>query len=77
MIRTANRNELQRYLEQNGIETLIHYPVASHKQKALSQWNHLSFPITERIHNEVLSLPMNPILTNEEVDAVIHTLNQY
>ncbi len=77
VIRTANRNELQRYLEQNGIETLIHYPVASHKQKALSQWNHLSFPITERIHNEVLSLPMNPILTNEEVDAVIHTLNQY
>jgi dTDP-4-amino-4,6-dideoxygalactose transaminase len=56
---------------------MIHYPIPPHKQKALMDWSHLSFPITEKIHNEVLSLPMSPILTMEEVDFVISILNQY
>ncbi len=77
VIRTQNRNELQHYLNENEIETLIHYPVPPHQQKALSQWNHLSFPITEMIHNEVLSLPMSPVMTNDEVTKVITVLNQY
>lgn len=77
VIQTSDRNDLKRYLEENGIETLIHYPIPPHQQKALAQWNHLSFPITEKIHNEVLSLPMSPILTDEEVELVIHTLNHY
>ncbi len=77
VIRTENRNELQNYLLENGIQTMIHYPIAPHKQKALSHWNNLSFPITEKIHKEVLSLPISPVMTDDEVRFVIHILNQY
>ena len=79
VIRTEKRKELQDYLKENGIETMIHYPVPPHKQKAFSPetsgWNNLSFPITEKIHNEVLSLPISPIMTVDEVDFVIQKLN--
>jgi dTDP-4-amino-4,6-dideoxygalactose transaminase len=77
VIRTKNRTELQNYLTENGIQTQIHYPIPPHKQIALKDFNHLSFPITEQMHNEVLSLPMSPVLTEEEVGFVIETLNQY
>lgn len=77
VIRTKNRQNLQDFLFSNGIETLIHYPIAPHQQKALKSFNHLSFPITESIHNEVLSLPISPILTFDEVDFIISILNQY
>jgi len=77
VIRCEKRNELQQYLEQNGIETMIHYPIPPHKQKALPLWNTLSFPITEKIHNEVLSLPISPIMTMEEVDFVVQKLNSW
>ena len=77
VIRTENREDLQQYLLNNGIQTMIHYPVPPHKQKAFSTWNHLSFPITEKIHNEVLSLPMSPVMTMDEVDFIISILNQY
>ncbi len=77
VIRTQNRDEIQKYLLKNGIETLIHYPIPPHKQKAFSAWNNLSFPITEKIHDEVLSLPMSPVLKMEEVDFIIAILNQY
>jgi dTDP-4-amino-4,6-dideoxygalactose transaminase len=77
VIRTENREELQEYLIQNGIQTVIHYPIPPHKQKAFPEWNNLSFPITEKIHNEVLSLPMSPVLTESEVSFVIEVLNRY
>ena len=77
VIRTPKRSELQDYLKQNGIETILHYPVPPHKQKAFKNWNHLSFPITEKIHNEVLSLPISPIMTADEVDFVIQKLNAW
>lgn len=77
VIRTENREQLQKYLLENEIETMIHYPIPPHKQKAFSNWNNLSFPITEKIHNEVLSLPISPVLTMEEVDFIIEILNQY
>jgi dTDP-4-amino-4,6-dideoxygalactose transaminase len=77
VIRTNNRDELQRFLSENGIETLIHYPVPPHQQKAFMNWNHLSFPITEKIHNEVLSLPISPVLTDEEVSFVIEVINKW
>ncbi|TRX16595.1 DegT/DnrJ/EryC1/StrS family aminotransferase [Flavobacterium franklandianum] len=77
IIRTENREDLQHYLLENGIQTMIHYPIPPHKQKAFKAWNHLSFPITEKIHNEVLSLPISPVLTKEEVDFVVSILNQY
>lgn len=77
VIRTKNRTELQEYLVQNGIQTVIHYPIPPHKQKALFEWNDLSFPITEKIHGEVLSLPISPVLTEKEVDYIIKVLNKY
>ena len=77
VIRISNRKQLQNYLSENGIETMIHYPIPPHKQKALFNWNHLSFPITEKIHEEVLSIPMNATLTDEEIEYIILTLNCY
>jgi len=77
VIRTDNRKELQAYLFNNGVHTLIHYPVPPHKQKALKEWNNLSFPITEKIHKEVLSLPMSPVMTDDEVSKVIQSLNSF
>ena len=77
VIQTKNREDLLEYLLQNGIQTVIHYPIPPHKQKALQAYNYLSFPITEQIHDAVLSLPMSPILTSEEVHFIIKVINQY
>lgn len=77
VVRVKNRTKLQEYLMENGIQTQIHYPIPPHKQKALSQFSHLSFPITEKIHDEALSLPMSPVMTDDEVDFVIKILNQW
>ena len=77
VIRTENRRDLQQYLLDNGIQTVIHYPVPPHKQKAFLTWNHLSFPITEKTHNEILSLPMSPVLMMDEVGFIISILNKY
>jgi len=77
VIRTKNRDNLQQYLLENGIQTIIHYPIPPHQQKAFEKWKHLSFPITEKIHNEVLSLPMSPILVDDEVSFIIQVLNRY
>lgn len=77
VIRTGYRNNLQQYLSDNGIQTMIHYPIPPHQQKAFSDWDTLSFPITEKIHNEVLSLPMSPVMTDDEVDFVVSVLNRY
>ena len=77
VIRTLARKKLQTYLEENGIQTLIHYPIPPHKQRAYKYYNNLSFPITEQIHNEVLSLPISPVMEDEEVEKVIAVLNNY
>lgn len=77
VIRTENREQLQQYLLENNIQTVIHYPIPPHKQKALKDWNNLSFPISEKIHKEVLSLPISPVMTTDEVDFVIKILNNY
>ena len=75
VIRTSKRTELQEYLTKNGIQTLIHYPIPPHKQKAYSCWNDLILPITEKIHNEVLSLPMSPLLNFHDAGCVIEYIN--
>jgi dTDP-4-amino-4,6-dideoxygalactose transaminase len=77
VIRTLDRDDLQRYLSENDIETVVHYPIPPHKQKAFEFLNQYSFPITEKIHNEVLSIPMSPVMTEDEVSYVIRILNQY
>ncbi len=77
VIRTENRNDLQKYLTKNNIQTLIHYPIPPHKQDCYLEFNHLTFQIAEQIHNEVLSLPMSQVLSDEEVNQVIKILNNY
>ena len=77
VIRTEKRAELQDYLKENGIETMIHYPIPPHKQKALFNWESLSFPITEKIHNEVLSIPLNSGLKASEIQHIITVLNKF
>ncbi|MCQ9641719.1 DegT/DnrJ/EryC1/StrS family aminotransferase [Chryseobacterium sp. WG14] len=77
VIRTGKRDELQTYLTENGIQTIIHYPIPPHKQEAYKEWNDLSFPITERIHNEVLSLPISPVMSEKEVSDVISIINRF
>lgn len=77
VIRTDKREKLKQYLLDNGIQTLIHYPIPPHKQKAYRYYNHLSFPMTENIHEEVLSLPISPVMTEDEVATVIKIINQF
>lgn len=76
-VRCAQREKLRRYLEDNGIQTLIHYPIPPHKQECYKEWNNMSFPITEKIHNEILSLPISPVMKKEEIDVVINLLNKF
>ena len=76
-IRCKRRNELQQYLTDNGIGTVIHYPIPPHKQECYKDWNNLSFPITEQIHNEELSLPMSPCLTMKDVEYIVDILNRF
>ena len=77
VIRTQHRHLLQKYLSDNKIQTLIHYPIPPHKQLAYAEWNRISLPITEGIHSEVLSLPISQVLTNKEVQYVTTTLNRF
>lgn len=77
VIRSEKRDNLQEYLAKNDIQTLVHYPVPPHKQNAYKEWSELSFPITEKIHSEVLSLPMNVAITDDEVSYVIKKINSY
>ena len=73
----ADRDELQKYLLEHGVETQIHYPIPPHKQKCYSDWNKLSFPITEQIHAQELSIPCNQTMTQKEVDTIIDLLNKF
>lgn len=76
-IRTPERNHLREYLSREGIETMVHYPLPPHKQQAYAEWNDRSYRISERIHREILSLPMSPVLSDDEVRRVVDVLNSY
>lgn len=76
-VSTNDRDRLKKYLEGNGIETNIHYPTAPHKQECYKELEHLSFPVSEKIHKEILSLPISPVLTNEEVTKIVKVINDY
>ncbi len=77
VVRTAERDNLQQYLAENNVQTLIHYPIPPHKQEAYKEWNNLSFPVTEQIHSEVLSLPISPVMNLKEVKVVIELMNKF
>lgn len=76
-IRTNKRDELQKYLLDNGVQTIIHYPIPPHKQECYKEWNHLTLSITENIHNEELSLPMSPVMTEEEAKKVVEVIDNW
>lgn len=76
-VRVAERDRFQEYLNDNGVQTIIHYPTPPHKQPAYAEWNSLSFPVTEQIHREIISLPISPVMTDEEVKQVVEIVNAY
>ena len=71
------RDALQAHLAGNGIQTLIHYPIPPHQQQCYKAWNSLSFPITEQIHQQELSLPISPVMTMDVAQQVVSILNSY
>lgn len=77
LIRSVRRDVLMKHLHGLGVQTLIHYPIPPHKQEAYREWNHLHFPITEKIHNEVLSLPISQVITDEEAKIVVSAVNSF
>lgn len=77
VIRHPRRDDLRAYLRERGIGTDVHYPIPPHHQKAYASFAQLSFPISEQMHREVLSLPLNPALTDEEVAYIIDIINQF
>lgn len=75
LVANGKRDALHDYLEQYGVGTVIHYPIAPHKQECYKEWNSMSFPITERIANEELSLPIGPSITMDEVKTIVELIN--
>jgi dTDP-4-amino-4,6-dideoxygalactose transaminase len=77
VIRSKNRKELIEFTDAQGIQTLIHYPIPFHKQGAYQEYSSLQLPITEKIHEEILSIPISPVMEEGDVDQVIQVLNEY
>lgn len=76
-VRTPERDHFIEHMKQNGIQTVIHYPIPPHKQIAYKEWNHLSFPICEKIHSEIVSLPISPVLEIKDAMRVVEAVNEY
>ncbi len=76
-IRCEERDRLQAYLTENGIGTNIHYPIPPHKQECYKEWNHVSLPVTELIHATELSIPMSPVMTEEEIRRIVEVINNF
>jgi len=77
VVRVIDRDNFVAYLTKNEVGSLVHYPIAPHRQKALAEYAHLNFSVTEKIHCEVVSIPISPVMTSEEVDTIILVLNNY
>ena len=77
VIRSEARDDLHQFLAESGIQTLIHYPIPAHQQKAFSIWKKNVYPLTESIHKEVLSLPMSPSLSETQVNLVAEAVNSF
>ena len=77
VVRTSQREELQKYLVDNGIQTLIHYPIPPHKQNAYKEWNNENYPITEQIHEEVVSLPISGVQSLEDTMKIVQVINDF
>lgn len=76
-ILSSKRDELQQYLKENGVGTMIHYPIPPHQQKCYAEWNHLHLPITEKIHQQELSLPCNQSMTEEDMERIAELIRKF
>lgn len=76
-VRSRKRDALRQHLKDQGIETLIHYPIPPHKQKAYAEWADSSYPITEQIHHDELSIPLSPVMTDEQIGRIIKAINDF
>nr|WP_297939118.1 DegT/DnrJ/EryC1/StrS family aminotransferase [uncultured Lachnoclostridium sp.] len=76
-VRTEKRDEFQKYLKENGIESIIHYPIPPHKQLAYKEWNNDCYPISEEIHRTIISIPISPVLSFAECQKIIDVINLY
>ena len=74
---TEKRDELRDYLSEHRVQTVCHYPIPPHLQPCYPEWNHLSFPVTERIARQEISLPCNSTLKQEELDRIINLINRF
>lgn len=74
---TEKRDELRDYLSEHQVQTVYHYPIPPHQQSCYPEWNHLSFPVTERIAQQEISLPCNSTLKQEELDRIINLINRF
>lgn len=77
VVRTKERDRFQQYLTHNGVQTIIHYPTPPHKQDAYKEWADRSYPISEEIHRMVISLPISPVMTDDEVKKLVEIVNAY
>lgn len=77
VVRTISREKFIEHMTNSGIQTMIHYPIPPHKQKAYEEWNNLSYPISEQIHSQIVSLPISPVMDEEEVKCVVEAVNEY
>lgn len=75
VVRTDDRHAIQQHLHRSGIQTLIHYPIPPHKQKAYASWDTRSYPLTELLHEQVLSLPISPVMSDVDIRAVVDAVN--
>lgn len=77
VVLVEDRNDFMTYLKDNDIETLIHYPIPPHQQDALKSYENLSLPLTEKMHQQLVSLPMSPVLVANDVSKIINIINAY
>ncbi|CAM3763779.1 DegT/DnrJ/EryC1/StrS family aminotransferase [Parendozoicomonas haliclonae] len=77
VVRHRQRDKLARYLNENGVQTVIHYPLAPHKQDAYKELSCLDLPVSEMLHNEVLSLPISPVMSKEDALKVVELVNGF
>lgn len=77
VVRTSVRDKFREFLMNNGIETVIHYPIPIHKQIAYQEYNEFSYPLSEKIQREIVSIPISPVISEEDMCSVVEVINRF
>lgn len=77
VVMTSLRSDFINHMTNNGVQTMIHYPIPPHKQEAYKEWSEIVFPISEKIHSEIVSLPISPVMDMEDVQRIVEVVNEY